>query len=72
VRLLCSGTAVDWCLVGNTEGKRVIRRPSYRWENDTKIYLKEIYWDDVNWADVAQDKDNRWAVVNTVINRLVP
>ena len=29
-------------LVGNTEGKRVLRRSSYRWENDTKMYRKEI------------------------------
>jgi hypothetical protein len=29
-----SGTAMDWCLVGDTEGNKVLQRPSYRGEND--------------------------------------
>jgi len=72
VRLLGSGTAMDWCLVGNTERKRVLRRPSYRWENDIKMYLKETDWDGVDWADLAQDRDNWRALVNTEMNLLVP
>ena len=72
MRLLGSGISMDWCLVGNTEGKRVLRKPSYRWENDTKMYLKEIDWDGVDWADLAQYRDNTWAVVNTVMNLMVP
>jgi len=50
----------------------VLRKPSYRWENDTKMYLKEIDWDGVDWADLAQYRDNTWAVVNTVMNLMVP
>lgn len=65
---LGSGTAMDGCLVGNTEGKRVLRRPSYRWEIDIKMYLKEIDWDGVDWADLAQDRDSWCAVVNTEMN----
>lgn len=30
--------------------------------------LKEISWKDVEWIDVAQDKDMWWAVVNMVMN----
>jgi hypothetical protein len=34
--------------------------------------LREIGWDDVNWIDVAQDKD-QWRVLgNTVLNLRVP
>jgi hypothetical protein len=36
------------------------------------MYLKKIDWDGVDWADLAQDRDNWWAVVNTVMNFLVP
>jgi hypothetical protein len=72
VRLLGSGTAMDWCLVGNTEGKRMLRRPSYRWENDTKMCLQEVDWDGVDLADLAQNRDNWWAVVNTVMKLLIP
>jgi hypothetical protein len=69
-------TAVQWDSSGPVFGgkhwrKEVLRRPSYRWENNNKMYLKEIYWDVVNWADLAQDKDNWWTVVNTVMNLLV-
>jgi hypothetical protein len=38
----------------------------------TKIYRMEIDWDGVDWADLTQDRDNWWAVVNTVMNLLVP
>ena len=44
MRLLGSGTAVDWCLVGNTEGKRVLRRPSYRWGNDINRLAPELFF----------------------------
>ena len=37
-----------------------------------KIYLKEIYWDGADWADLAQDRDNWCAVVSTEMNLLVP
>jgi hypothetical protein len=37
----------------------------------TKMYLKEMYWDGVNWADLSQDKDNWWAVVSTAMSLLV-
>jgi hypothetical protein len=34
--------------------------------------LREIGWDDVDWTDLAQDRDNWRALVNTVINLWVP
>jgi hypothetical protein len=30
--------------------------------------LKDIGWDDVNRINVAQDRENLWAVVNKVMN----
>jgi hypothetical protein len=30
--------------------------------------LKETEWDSVHWINLAQDKDKRLAVVNTVMN----
>jgi hypothetical protein len=34
--------------------------------------LREIGWDDVDWIDLAQDRNQCRALVNTVINLRVP
>jgi hypothetical protein len=34
--------------------------------------LREIRWDGVDWIDVAQDRDQWRALVNTVMNLQVP
>jgi hypothetical protein len=37
-----------------------------------KIDLREIGWDGVDWIDLPQDWDKWRALVNTVMNLLVP
>jgi hypothetical protein len=37
-----------------------------------KLYLREIGWDGVDWIDMAQDRDQWRALVNTVLNLRVP
>jgi hypothetical protein len=37
-----------------------------------KMDLREIVWDDVDWIDMAQDRDHSRALVNTVLNLRVP
>jgi hypothetical protein len=34
--------------------------------------VKEIGWDCVDWIDMAEDRDQRRVLVNTVLNLLVP
>jgi hypothetical protein len=34
--------------------------------------LREIGWDGMYWIDLAQDRDQWWALVNTVMNLQVP
>jgi hypothetical protein len=34
--------------------------------------LREIGWDDMDWIDLAQDRDNLRALVNTVMNLRLP
>jgi hypothetical protein len=36
------------------------------------MYLREIGWDGVDWIDMAQDRDQWRALVNTVLNLRVP
>jgi hypothetical protein len=40
--------------------------------DNIKIDLGEIGWDDVGWIDLAQDRDQWRALVNTKMNLRVP
>jgi hypothetical protein len=40
--------------------------------DNIKIYLREIGWDGVDWIDMAEDRDQWKALVNTVLNLQVP
>jgi hypothetical protein len=59
-------------LVGQPEGKRPRGRPRRRWVDNIKIDLREIGWDGMDWINVAQDRDQWSALVNTVMNLQVP
>jgi hypothetical protein len=59
-------------LVGKSEGKRPLGRPRRRCVDNIKIDLREIKWDGVDWIDLAQDRDQWRALVNTVMNLRVP
>jgi hypothetical protein len=59
-------------LVGKPERKRPLGRPRCRWVDNIKMDLRKIVLDDMDWFDVAEDRDQWWAVVNTVINLRVP
>jgi hypothetical protein len=58
-------------LVGKPEGKRPLGRPRCRWEH-IKMDLREIGWGGMDWIDLAQDRDQWRALVNTVANLRVP
>jgi hypothetical protein len=58
--------------VGKPEGKRPLGRPRYRWVDNIKMHLREIGWDGMDWIDLAQDRDQWRALVNTVMNLRVP
>jgi hypothetical protein len=58
--------------VGKPEGKKVLGRSWYRWENNIKIDLKEIVWIDMDWIYLAENSNKWWTVGNTVMNLWVP
>jgi hypothetical protein len=59
-------------LVGKPEGKRPLGRPRHRWEDNIKMYLREIGWGSMDWIDVAQGRDQWRSHVNTAMNLRVP
>jgi hypothetical protein len=54
------------------EGKRPLGRPRRRWVDNVNMELREIGWDDMDWIDLAQNRDQWRALVNTVMNLRVP
>jgi hypothetical protein len=59
-------------LVVKPEGKRALGIPRRRWVDNIKMNLREVGWDGVDWLDMAQDRDQWRALVNTVLNLRVP
>jgi len=59
-------------LVGKPEGKKLLGRPRHRWEDNIKLDLQEVGCGGMDWTELAQDRDRRWAHVNAVMNLRVP
>jgi hypothetical protein len=59
-------------LFGRPEGKRPLGRPRRRWEDNIKMDIREIGIDGANWIQLAQNRAQWWAFVNTVMNLRVP
>jgi hypothetical protein len=55
-------------MVGKPEGKRPLGRHRHRWEDNMKMNLRVIGWGGVDWIELAQDRDQWRALVNTVMN----
>ena len=53
--------------MGKPEGKTPPERPRPRWEDNIKMDLQEV-----DWIELAQDRDRWRALVNTVMNLRVP
>jgi hypothetical protein len=57
-------------LVGIPEGRRPLGRHRRKWEDNIKTDI-QVGWG-MDWIELAQDRDRRWAVVNAVMNLRVP
>jgi hypothetical protein len=54
--------------VGRPKGKRPLERHRRRWEDNTKMDLRETEIDGGNWIRLAQNRVQWRAFVNTVMN----
>jgi hypothetical protein len=66
------GRGVYRVLVGRPEGKRPLGRPRCSWEDKIKMDLRETGIEGSNWIQLAQDRVQWRACVNTVMNLRVP
>jgi hypothetical protein len=58
--------------VGKPKGKGPRGRTRRWWVDNIKMDLREIGWDGMDWIDLAQDREQWRALVNTVMNFRFP
>jgi hypothetical protein len=68
VACMGEGRNVYKVLIGKSEGKRLLARPRHRWEDGIRMDLGKIGWRSIEWTQLAQDRDQWQALVNTVMN----
>jgi hypothetical protein len=59
-------------LLGKPEGKKPLERPRRTWVDNIRMDLVEVGWGDVDWTDLAQDRERWRALLNSVLNLRVP
>ncbi|KAJ4444876.1 hypothetical protein ANN_06673 [Periplaneta americana] len=60
--------SVSW----ETRGKRSLGRPRRRWEDNIKMDLREVGYDDGDWINLAQDRDRWRSYVRAAMNLRAP
>jgi hypothetical protein len=59
-------------LVGKPEGRRALRKPRRRWEDDIKMDLQAVGGGYMEWIFLAHDRDRWRSLVNAVMNLRIP
>jgi hypothetical protein len=59
-------------LAGKSKGKRPLGRPKRRLEDNIKMGLHEMGCGDMDWIELAQDRDSWPELVCTIMNFRVP
>ena len=59
-------------LVGEPEGRRLLGRPSRRWNDNIKIDLQEVGREGIDCIDLSQGRHRQRAFANAVMELQVP
>ena len=59
-------------VLGKPEGKRPLRRPRRRWEDNIKMDLREARCDPRDWIALTEGRDQWRGYVRAVMNLRVP
>jgi hypothetical protein len=68
----CSTIEGEEDIGGKASRKEATGRPRSRWVDNIKMDHEEIEWDGVECINMAQDRDQWKALLNTVLNLRVP
>jgi len=49
-----------------------LRKPRSKWEDNIRMNVREIGWEIEVWMHLAQGREQRQAIVNTVMNLQFP
>jgi hypothetical protein len=70
MRIRCAGHVAR--IIAKPELKRPLEKSRHRWVNNIKRDLGEIGRGIMDWIDLAQDRDQWRALLNTLMNIRVP
>jgi hypothetical protein len=59
-------------LIWKPEGKIQLGRLKHEWEVSIKMDLRKIELMGMDWIQLAQDREEWWSLVKTVMNILIP
>ena len=59
-------------MIGKLEEKRPLGRLRHRWEDNIKMQLQEVACGGYGLDRAGSDRESWWALVNVVMNLLVP
>jgi hypothetical protein len=52
--------------------KRSLGGPRRRWEDNTRMDLREVGWEGAHWIHLTQNRNHLWTFVNTAMKLRVP
>jgi hypothetical protein len=58
--------------VGKPNGKKLLGKRRRSWEDNIRIGLRETEWSGMDWIDLAQDRDQWQALMNSEMDFRVP
>ena len=58
--------------MGKPEVERPLGRPRCRWQDKSMMDLQKVGYGDVDWIELAQDRDRWQTLVTVVMNHWVP
>jgi hypothetical protein len=59
-------------LVRKPKGKGPLRRPRRKTEDNIRMDLRDIWWENVDWTLLTQDEDQWWVDVKMILKFSVP